>query len=914
MSGRPDTIPATPQERTPPSHEAELAVLRARVARLEQESAERIWMDDALKALAFGTASATGQEFLQVLVRQLSATLKVRYVFVTEWVPGRTDRLRTVAGWCGDRTADPIEYELCDSPCRKVLQDGTTFIPRGVRQLLPQDEYLATLNIESYMGVPLLNRAGRPTGHLCVMDVRPFLFDDSQGGAVIRAFAERAAAELERLRAGETLRQSEERFRTLYDDNPSMYFTLSPGGTVLSVNRFGAAQLGYTSNELVGRSVLDVFDPLDHQTVLKQLVQCTRNPHKTFEWELQKVRQDRTRLWVRERARAVPDAEGALTILVVCEDVTEHRKTTQLLSTLVRESPLPIVSLDPDARVTSWNQAATRLFGWTEQEVLGRELPYVPQGQERTADALWEQGTRGKVTGPIELRRQRKDGTMLDLLLWPVFVYNESGQLSTAVGLYVDQSDLKRAETARLKSEARLRAFLDALDDLAFEFDEQGIYLNVWTHNEEALLLPKQDIVGKRLSDIYGTDEAARFLACIGQVLTTGQSRSVEYAGPIRGQLRHFSAVLSRIPTIGDSQPTVACVVRDITERKRAEAALQMSEQHLKSIIETSPECIKLVAADGTLLQMNAAGLAMIEAERAEEVIGQSVYPLVSPRHREAFRMMNERVCLGHKEFLEFEVVGLRGIHRWMETHAVPLYNPADGAVVQLAITRDVTERKQTEEALRRQERTLQRARDERERICQDLHDNILQALYAVGMQLEAGKLSFSKAPRKSKSHTTQAIDQLNRLVVDVRRFIALLKQPTASSMDFGRALRQLVANFSAGGQAAPELDINDLVVAMVTTEQAEQLLNIAREALSNSMRHAQAAHRCVRLSRFDHTVRMQICDDGVGFDPKRKRTRGHGLANMAARAKRIRARFSLESRPGKGTRITIELPTEEQP
>jgi PAS domain S-box-containing protein len=353
-------------------------------------------------------------------------------------------------------------------------------------------------------------------------------------------------------------------------------------------------------------------------------------------------------------------------------------------------------------------------------------------------------------------------------------------------------------------------------------------------------------------------------------------------------------------------------MVEDISARKQAAEALQLSEQHLKSIIETSPECVKLVAADGTLLQINAAGLAMVGAERAEDVIGQSVYPLVASSHREAFRAMTERVCRGHKEVLEFEVVGLRGTQRWMETHAVPLRNPNGGAVVLLAITRDITERKHAEEALRRHERTLQRARDERERISQDLHDNILQSLYAVGMQLEASKLSFSKTPRKSKSYTMQAIDQLNRLVVDVRQFIALLKQPTAPAMDFGQALRQLVAAFSAAGQAAPELEVEDLVEPRVTSEQAEQLLNIAREALSNSLRHAQATHRRVRLSHSDHTLRMQICDDGVGFDPHRKGKRGHGLVNMAARATRINARFSLESRPNRGTCITIELPTED--
>ena len=146
---------------------------------------------------------------------------------------------------------------------------------------------------------------------------------------------------------------------------------------------------------------------------------------------------------------------------------------------------------------------------------------------------------------------------------------------------------------------------------------------------------------------------------------------------------------------------TIAQHVALAIERKQTETALHRSKQHLKSIIETSPECIKLVAGDGTLLQMNAAGLAMIEADRAEDVIGHCVYPLVAPEHREAFRTLNESVCQGAKGSLEFELVGLRGTRRWMDTHAVPLRNPADGRVVQLAITRDITERKRAEDQLR---------------------------------------------------------------------------------------------------------------------------------------------------------------------------------------------------------------------
>jgi PAS domain S-box-containing protein len=131
-------------------------------------------------------------------------------------------------------------------------------------------------------------------------------------------------------------------------------------------------------------------------------------------------------------------------------------------------------------------------------------------------------------------------------------------------------------------------------------------------------------------------------------------------------------------------------------ERQRAAEALRQSEERFRAIVETSPECVKLVSSEGTILHMNAAGLAMVGAPSVEAVVGQSAYDLVVPEDRERFRAFNEKVCRGEKGSLEFEISSLLGARRQMDTRAVPLRQP-DGQVVQLAISRDVTLRKRAE-------------------------------------------------------------------------------------------------------------------------------------------------------------------------------------------------------------------------
>jgi PAS domain S-box-containing protein len=135
----------------------------------------------------------------------------------------------------------------------------------------------------------------------------------------------------------------------------------------------------------------------------------------------------------------------------------------------------------------------------------------------------------------------------------------------------------------------------------------------------------------------------------------------------------------------------------DITGRKHAEETIRESEERFRAIVETTPECVKVVAADGTLLMMNEAGLGMVGAVAAEDVAGRNVYDLIAPEDRETFRSLNERVCSGEKGSLEFDIVGLKGVRRRVETHAVPLHRP-DGSVVHLGITRDVTDGQKAEE------------------------------------------------------------------------------------------------------------------------------------------------------------------------------------------------------------------------
>jgi PAS domain S-box-containing protein len=129
----------------------------------------------------------------------------------------------------------------------------------------------------------------------------------------------------------EEARTSQEQWQEVFEHNPVMYFMVDPSGTVLSANAFGAAQLGYTIDELVGQSVLNVFLEEDRELVRKNVAVCFESLGRSHSWEIRKVRKDGTVLWVRENAKAVRQAGNRLIALVACEDITERKRAAEEL-------------------------------------------------------------------------------------------------------------------------------------------------------------------------------------------------------------------------------------------------------------------------------------------------------------------------------------------------------------------------------------------------------------------------------------------------------------------------------------------------------------------------------------------------------------------------------------------------------
>lgn len=274
----------------------------------------------ALRALVEGTAHATGSAFFSTLVMHLARAVGTDYAFVAEF--SGPMRARTLAYWKVDRIGDNIEWNLVGTPCEEVVRGALCHHPSEVFRKFPGDKALATLGIESYLGVPLLDASGGHLGHLAVFGRRPMPNEPTRL-MTFRIFAARAAAELERLRAERMLRESEQRYRALFDEAPLAYVVEDLESRFVSANRAALDMIGVRPDQVPGfvGQTLVVQTP-DVQQRFRAAFERLREGKEQSWVELELRRADTgDPLWIQWWSKPEPDGKHTRTMMI---DITQR--------------------------------------------------------------------------------------------------------------------------------------------------------------------------------------------------------------------------------------------------------------------------------------------------------------------------------------------------------------------------------------------------------------------------------------------------------------------------------------------------------------------------------------------------------------------------------------------------------------
>ncbi len=248
----------------------------------------------------------------------------MRYALVAELVPDDAGRMRTLAVWAGDEARENFQFRLRDTLAEKIITQKIRYVAHGVSTYFANDPLMCIgAQIESFMGVVLEDNAGKPLGLLAVMDDRP-LGEEGLIASLLRLFAARTAAEMERLRAEEALRQSEQNYRTLFENANDAILIFEPSaGIILEANDKACQTYGYPHGELTGMSMSQLSENASEDE--GRVWQALQGPHQQSFETRQRAKDGRVRD-VQVNLSVIAYAE-AIAILSINRDVTERKQT-----------------------------------------------------------------------------------------------------------------------------------------------------------------------------------------------------------------------------------------------------------------------------------------------------------------------------------------------------------------------------------------------------------------------------------------------------------------------------------------------------------------------------------------------------------------------------------------------------------
>jgi two-component system sensor histidine kinase DevS len=326
----------------------------------------------------------------------------------------------------------------------------------------------------------------------------------------------------------------------------------------------------------------------------------------------------------------------------------------------------------------------------------------------------------------------------------------------------------------------------------------------------------------------------------------------------------------------------------------------------IRDLLDSAPDGFVVVDEHGTIVFVNRTAAELFRYAPGE-LDGSPVSRLIPKRLHEAHH--------GHRTAyvedprvrpmgLGLDLVGCRkdGSEFPVEISLSPL--KTEGRLLFTAVVRDVTERTRLEDERNALAAELEMER-ERDRIAMDLHDGIMQDIYAAALTLELAQPEPGQSPEPGVIE--RAIDHLHGVVRDIRSYIFDLR-PREFSGDLAEGVANLANEFKQNSQIPTSIEIDAEVPADVETSFA--VYNIAHESLSNIQRHAGASHVSVTLRREGDAGVLEVSDDGAGFDTTVTLNEGHrGLRNMVSRAQGVNAELDVHSAPGQGTRLCLRFP-----
>jgi PAS domain S-box-containing protein len=780
-----------------------------------------------------------------------------------------------------------------------------------------------------------------------------------------REFQSRAAAEAQLI--------------NILDTAADAIITINDQQQIQLFNQAAEQLFGYQTAEIIGQPI-DCLIPNETQSVHRQHIeQFALAP------DVRRVMHDRREVIGRRRDGSRFTAEAGISKLdrlgrrsftVIIRDVTQRqaaetalRASESRLRVLVEQLPAVLWITDTDLRFTfAAGAGLTALKIQPEQAVGQRIEAFSPPDDPGLAEvvAMHRRALQGESVNYESDRR----GRVFQNHVEPFRA--EDNRISGCLGLALDITDLKRVEAALLDSEARYRSIIDAMEEGVVFQDAAGHILTCNASAERILGLSLDQLAGRTSLDprwhtlhedgmpFPGSDHPAMVTLRTGQP----QSNVVMGVGKPDGTLTWITISAQPLFHAGDDRPyAVVVTFGDITERKRAEQALQLAETRYRNALEQRvAERTRELAA---LLDIARNFAATLDIKPLLRFMLSGLKAVVDYSTALTFVVMDDQTALydvqieaGDRVPEVLPIIHAAQFEAILNAGSAPLLVPevtADSSAAQLCWQTVATCLGETAQSLRawlwvpvlvkgrligglslaqreaqafnahhlelantivslatisiENARLYEQAQDlaalqERQRLARELHDAVTQQLFSASLIAEVLPQLYEGNPAEGREYL-EDIRRLTRGALAEMRALLLELRPTAlTESSLADLLRQLADAFSGRLDRPITIELADQVSPPTDVKVA--LYRIAQEALNNAAKHAKAQHVLLHVSGDAHTITLRLSDDGRGFDPAVVASDRFGLNIMRERAQAIGAQLSIESEIGRGTTVNV--------
>ncbi|MDQ4106435.1 MAG: PAS domain S-box protein [Actinomycetota bacterium] len=602
-----------------------------------------------------------------------------------------------------------------------------------------------------------------------------------------------------------------------------------------------------------------------------------------------------------------------------------------------------IVAEAHSGRVLLWNPAAEKVFGYSSSEALGMRVealvPEYLKGQHRTGMTRYAESGRGPHIDSetlLDLPAVRKDGREIrvELSLNPLDSGNGANgsedEERYVLAVVRDVSRRKEAEEALNESEERMRGLADA----AFEgilITERGEILEANRAFFEMLGYEPRDVIGHSALEFV----APEYRELVQKNMLSGYEEPYEIAGINAAGERVDLEVRGRAFSYRGRTVRVTAL-QDIGERKQAQEA----QARLAAIVESSDDAIIGKTLEGVITSWNS-GARKIYGYTPEEAVGRSISILVPEDRPDEITGILERIRRG-ESIENRETVRARkdGSRLHVSITVSPIRNSSGEIVGASTIARDITERKKADEEIKRLNETLEKRvaerterlaeserrlkelvgklvaaqEEERRSVAYEIHDGLTQIAIAAHQTLQVFAQKHPPGTPVQERSLDRALVLAQRVVREARHVIEELRPTSLDDFGLAAALRLEIEELrEEGWEISLEEDLRE---ERLEPETETALYRVAMEALTNVRKHASTTRAAVRLSRRPRVVRLEVKDEGRGFNTAAPFRRGRGekvgLAGMRERVALLGGRLQINSHPGKGTTVIAEIPLEE--